>query len=76
MISQDDLRAKLHEENSDFKANLNEDNTLLLDTIDTSIVFKRETSNVIGMQNQKMFSWEMKVRLLFDDFFCEQEFSF
>ena len=75
MISQDDLRAKLHEENSDFKANLNEDNTLLLDTIDTSIVFKRETSNVIGMQNQKMFSWEMKVRFFFDDFFCEQEFS-
>ena len=46
---QDDLTTKLHEENSDYKANLNEENSLLLDTIDTSLVFKRETSNTIDI---------------------------
>ena len=50
MILQDDLKSKLHEENSDFKAtNRNEENTLFLDTIDTSSVFKRETSNTLDI---------------------------
>ena len=50
MILQDDLKSKLHEENSDFKAtNRNEENTLFLDTIDTSTVFKRETSNTLDI---------------------------
>ena len=50
MILQDDLKTKLHEENSDFKAtNRNEENTLFLDTIDTSSVFKRETSNTLDI---------------------------
>ena len=50
MILQDDLKSKLHEENSDFKAtNRNEENTLLLDTVDTSSVFKRETSNTLDI---------------------------
>jgi hypothetical protein len=58
LILQDDLRAKLHEEHSDFKANLNEDNTLLLDTIDTSLVFKRETSNIIDIIDEENDSHE------------------
>ena len=50
LILQDDLKSKLHEENSDFKAtNRNEENTLFLDTIDTSSVFKRETSNTLDI---------------------------
>ena len=50
LILQDDLKTKLHEENSDFKAtNRNEENTLFLDTIDTSSVFKRETSNTLDI---------------------------
>lgn len=38
MILQDDFKAKLHDENS-----------LLLDLIDTSLVFKRETANTLDI---------------------------
>ena len=33
----------------DFKAKLNEENSLILDRIDTSLVFKRETSNTLDI---------------------------
>ena len=33
----------------DFKAKLNEENSLILDKIDTSLVFKRETSNTVDI---------------------------
>ena len=38
MLLQDDIRAKLNEENS-----------LLLDSVDTSLVFKRETGNTLDI---------------------------